>query len=118
MGKPPVFMAEWIKKGAHIIPVHNYGWEWSALKNADKLVVDDYRQYSTTFHLDEFNPELPDCYGELGEIVAGRKSGRESGDETIVSLHAGIALQDIALAMRVYQAAKSKGIGMELPFLG
>ena len=117
MGKPPVFLEKWLKRGAHVIPVHNYGWEWAALTHADKLVVDDYKQYSATFHIDAYNPTLPPCYGELGEIAAGRKKGRENENETIVSLHAGIALQDIALAVRVYEAAREKGIGTALPLV-
>ena len=117
MGKPPAFMENWLKAGVHIIPVHNYGWEWSALMHADKLIVDDYKQYSTTFRIDAYNPVLPPCYCELGEIVAGLKKGRESEDEIIVSLHAGVALQDVALAAQVYKIAKEKGIGIELPFL-
>ena len=116
MGKPPIFMEKWLKRGSHIIPVHNYGWEWSALMHADKLVVDDYQQYSTTFHIDSYNPHLPPCYSELSAIVAGLKKGRERNDEVIVSLHAGIALQDIALATKVYAAAKANDIGKRLLF--
>ena len=116
MGKPPIFMEKWLKRGSHIIPVHNYGWEWSALMHADKLVVDDYQQYSTTFHIDSYNPHLPPCYSELSAIVAGLKKGRERTDEVIVSLHAGIALQDIALATKVYAAAKANDIGKRLLF--
>ena len=36
-------------------------------------------------------------HAELGEIVAGRKPGRESDDETILFWHRGLSLSDIAL---------------------
>ena len=115
MGKPPVFMESWLKPGVHVIPVHNYGWEYQALCHAGKLVVDDINQFSSGFHKDSWNPEVPPCYGELSEIVAGKKAGRESEEEIIFSIHTGMAIQDIALALRVLRAAEEKGLGTELP---
>ena len=116
-GKQPIFMEKWLKEGVHVIPVHNLGWELSALEHADKFVADDWNQYSTNFHIDEFYPHLPPLYAELSEIVTGKKKGRETRSEKIVSMHEGMALHDIALAFRVLEAAKQKGIGVALPFM-
>ena len=115
MGKAPVFMESWLSPGVHVIPVHNYGWEYSALCHAQKLVVDDLNQFSAGFHIDSFNPEVPPCYGELSEIVSGAKAGRESESEIIFSIHTGMAIQDIALASRIFNAAEEKGLGTVLP---
>jgi len=116
-GKPPIFMEKWLQEGAFVLPVHNHGWEFSALENADKFVVDDWKQYSANFHTDEYNPHPPRLYAELSEIVCGKKKGRETKSEKIVSMHEGMALHDIALAARILEAAKGKGIGVILPFL-
>jgi len=49
-------------------------------------------------------------YGTLGEIVAGLKPGR-LGDEITVFDSTGLAIQDVALARVVYDAATARGIG-------
>ena len=46
-----------------------------------------------------------DVHAELGEVIAGRKPGRESADEIIVFDSTGTGLQDVAAAIAVYQHA-------------
>jgi ornithine cyclodeaminase/alanine dehydrogenase-like protein (mu-crystallin family) len=46
-----------------------------------------------------------DAHAELGEIVCGRKPGRESDDEIIVFDSTGTGLQDVAAAIAAYCAA-------------
>jgi alanine dehydrogenase len=52
-------------------------------------------------------------HAELGEIVAGRKAGRERDDETIVFDSTGMALQDVAAAAIVYDRALAAGVGVD-----
>jgi ornithine cyclodeaminase/alanine dehydrogenase-like protein (mu-crystallin family) len=44
-------------------------------------------------------------YGELSEIVAGRKSGRAHTDEIIVFDRTGVAIEDAIAAAAVYKKA-------------
>lgn len=44
-------------------------------------------------------------YADLAEVVAGKKRGRESAEEVIVFDSTGIALQDVAAAIVVYESA-------------
>ncbi len=53
-----------------------------------------------------------DVHAELGEVVAGRKRGRCSSDETIVFDSTGMALQDVAAAAAVYERAVQAGRGL------
>jgi alanine dehydrogenase len=53
-------------------------------------------------------------YAELGEIVAGRKPGRERADGIIVFDSTGMALQDVAAASIVYDRALEQGVGMRV----
>jgi alanine dehydrogenase len=53
-------------------------------------------------------------HAELGEIVAGRKPGRTSSDEIIIFDSTGIALQDAAAALVVYEKALRSGRGLRL----
>ena len=57
-----------------------------------------------------------DVHAELGEVVAGRKIGRESADEMIIFDSTGMALQDAAAAVLVYEKAVSAGRGSETKF--
>ena len=52
-----------------------------------------------------------EVYGELGEIVCGRKPGRRTADEIIVFDSTGMALQDVAASALVYQRALARGVG-------
>src|SRR5262249_54879727 len=44
-----------------------------------------------------------DVHAELGEIIAGKKTGRSSEDEIIVFDSTGMALQDVAASVAVYE---------------
>jgi alanine dehydrogenase len=46
-----------------------------------------------------------DVHAELGEVVAGAKSGRTSRNEIIIFDATGTALQDVAAAALVYEKA-------------
>jgi alanine dehydrogenase len=55
--------------------------------------------------------KMEDVHAELGEIVAGRKPGRESAAEVIVFDSTGMALQDVAATALVYEKAIGEGAG-------
>jgi alanine dehydrogenase len=57
-----------------------------------------------------------DVHAELGEVVAGRKPGRESDDEIIVFDSTGMALQDVAAAAFVFEKAQRRGSGVQFRF--
>jgi alanine dehydrogenase len=80
-----------------------------------KLVIDDYEQCT---HSGEINVPWSrgvlsesDLYAELGEIVLGRKAGRTEGDGVTVFDSTGLAIQDVAAAHVVYEAATRGGEG-------
>ena len=52
---------------------------------------------------------------ELGPIVAGRALGRREVDEITVFESHGLALEDLACAVRVLRRAWEQGTGAELP---
>jgi alanine dehydrogenase len=57
-----------------------------------------------------------DVYAELGEVVAGKKPGRTSQEETIIFDSTGIALQDVAAAALVYEKAERAGFERTVEF--
>jgi alanine dehydrogenase len=119
----PLLKTEWIKKGACVIP---YGTmssvELSLTDIMDKIVVDDWGQANAgpfgalRAHVDQGKLSKETLYAELGEILAGRKPGRESATETILLWHRGLSLSDIALGAAMLEKARRLGIGQTLPY--
>jgi len=57
----------------------------------------------------------PPVYAELGDLVSGRKAGRESDLERTIACNLGLALDDMATAPLVYRKSLDLGIGTWLP---
>lgn len=56
----------------------------------------------------------PESWTELGEIVSGQRPGRQSRDEITYFKTVGNAVQDVAVAQRILQAAVERGLGVEI----
>ena len=54
------------------------------------------------------------AFAELGEIIAGRKAGRESADQVTLFKSVGVAVQDLAAADRVLANAARLNLGTEI----
>lgn len=52
---------------------------------------------------------------ELGDILTGKHAGRTSAEQITVFESQGMAIQDLAVALRVVAAARARGLGVELP---
>jgi ornithine cyclodeaminase/alanine dehydrogenase-like protein (mu-crystallin family) len=50
-------------------------------------------------------------HAELGEIVAGKATGRTSAHEVTLFKSVGVAIQDLAAATRVLEQAEVRGFG-------
>lgn len=120
--REPIVMNEWISDGTHInaIGADAPGKEELdplILKRA-KIVVDDLPQAS---HSGEVNVPLSkglitesDIFGELGEVIVGRKKARTSDSDITIFDSTGLAIQDVATANLVYQKALKENIGIKL----
>jgi ornithine cyclodeaminase len=113
---------EWIKKGALVMP---YGTmsavELSLVDIMDKILMDDWGQRGGTKgalrqHIDTGRLSERNFHGELGQVVADLKPGRERDDETILLWHRGLSLSDIALGHAMLEKAARLGIGQRLRF--
>jgi alanine dehydrogenase len=119
----PMLKTAWIKRSAFVVP---YGTmsavELSLTDIMTKLVVDDWGQCkggpfgALRPHVDAGKLTESTLHAELGEIVAGRKAGRERDDETILFWHRGLSLSDIALGAAMLDKAARLGIGQTLRY--
>ena len=93
-----------------------------AVLQAATVVIDDYEQcthsgeINVPFHDGEFDDA--DIYGEIGEIVAGNRPGREGIEGVTVFDSTGLAIQDVAAAHVVYEHAIEEEIGTDFDLLG
>lgn len=122
--RKPVVMKEWIQPGTHINAIGadapgKQELEDSILLSA-KVVVDDMEQAT---HSGEVNVPISkgvlkpsDIHATLGEVIVGKKPGRESDDEITIFDSTGLAIQDIATASVVYELAVKKGVGTKVRF--
>jgi alanine dehydrogenase len=51
---------------------------------------------------------------ELGQVIVGRYTGRAHPQDVTLFKSLGIALEDVAVAARVYVAAQAAGLGQTL----
>ena len=112
----PIFFERWVKPGALVLPVHAGGWEKEVLTKMDMVVVDDWPQFvSMTESLYTQVPE--DAAVELGEIVAGKKAGRQNAQQRIINFNLGLAIHDIIVGTKALEKAKEKGLGTTLDLI-
>jgi len=121
--RKPIVMSDWIGDGVHFNCMGadapgKQELDPEILRRASKIVVDDLEQ---AIHGGEVNVPIrsgiirrEDIYGELGEIVAGFKKGRESHDELTVFASTGLAIQDAVTANLAYRKALERGLGVYL----
>ncbi|MFO0661096.1 MAG: ornithine cyclodeaminase family protein [Polyangiaceae bacterium] len=92
-----------------------------SILNQARVVIDDWHQatHSGEVNVPIHNGEFAESaiYGTLGEIVSGKKHGRE-GNEISVFDSTGLAIQDVAVARIVHEAARSRGVGVEVDIVG
>ena len=119
----PLLETAWIKPSALVVP---YGTmsavELSLTDVVDKFVMDDWGQAragkfgALRAHVDSGRLSEKNLHAELGQIVAGRRPGREREDETILFWHRGLSLSDIALGAAMLAKARRLGIGTQLRY--
>ena len=91
-----------------------------AIMTSAKVVTDSVNQCCTlgdTHHaISKGLMSKEDVYGELCEIIAGKKPGRVNPDETIVFDSTGIAMEDAVAAVVVYEKARASRLGTSFNF--
>lgn len=111
----PVIEADWVAPGAFASPVDfDSYWKPAALRQFDLLATDDKAQFRYYREAGYFQ-KTPAPYADLGELAAGRRRGRTSARQRTASINLGLALEDMAAAIRIYEKARVRGIGRELP---
>lgn len=123
----PLFDAEWLSPGTHVNAAGSNSLirrelGEDVLKRCSPIVVD-----SIETALREAGDLLPWLEKgrlqarqllELGDVVSGRQAGRSAPEEITLFESQGMAVQDLAVAVRLEELARECGVGVELPYGG
>ncbi len=106
--------AGWLDPGAFasLIDYDSY-WHPEAMQEVDKFCTDDTPQLRL-YQQNGYLQNIPDIHADLGELLAGKKPGRETPEERTMTANLGNALDDMAVAPLIYRRAVEKGIGVWL----
>src|ERR1700730_7186763 len=117
----PLLRTAVVRPGAFVVP---YGTvsavELDLLDVMDKVVVDDWRvQPAGRFGrvrraVDTGRLSAETLHAELGQVVTGRRPGRERADERILFWHRGLAILDIAVGLAMLRRAEQEDVGTML----
>jgi ornithine cyclodeaminase/alanine dehydrogenase len=111
----PTIPKDWLREGAFASAVDfDSYWTGEALSQMDRIATDDHAQLHAYRELGYFR-ETPEPYADLGELVTGRRPGRQSPTERTMAMNLGLALEDIAVAPEVLRRATAAGLGTWLP---
>jgi alanine dehydrogenase len=120
----PVVESRWIEPGAHINAIginvaHKSEIDPETVRRADIVAADSPEQSRRE------SGDLINAYGddaakwakvhEFSQIVEGKIAGRTSRDQITLFKSNGIAIEDVVTAGRIFEIARERGIGRELP---
>ena len=108
---PPFLDAGWLAPGSFSSMVDlGVSWHSEPLRALDRVVTDDVTQAGSEKLV------YPEPYdGEIADLVAGSRPGRERAEERTALVFAGIGLADVAVAAAVEHRARERGLGRRLP---
>jgi alanine dehydrogenase len=119
----PVFNDSDLKPGVHINGVGSYTPEMQEIPARtivrSKVIVDS-RQAALAeagdliISIDGGLISDKHVHGEIGELAAGKISGRESREETTFFKSVGLAVQDVSVAELVLRRANELGLGLDV----
>lgn len=123
-GKGSLVEAGWVRPGTHIVAI---GTDQRGKQELDpeifrgaKIVNDSIAQCTEkgeTWHpLDRKIISRDDIHAEIGEILLGRKPGRQSDKEVTIFDSTGMAIQDNTTSAKIHRNALDRGVGTFFEF--
>jgi len=120
----PVLKGEWLNPGAHVNAIGanmttRREIDDAVLARVNVITVDSLEQAKEEAgDLVQGLASIPggwDGVTELHDIIGGRQPGRTSDEEITLFKSSGIALWDVTAAGYIYEHARQRGMGKELP---
>lgn len=96
------------KAGCLVVPVHTRGFQNCDLF-FDKVYADDTAHVCEFKYFSQFKQ-----FAEIQEVIEGKKAGRESDTERILSYNIGLGLHDVVYASKIYRTLDPESSEMSL----
>ncbi len=123
--KAPLFDGHALNEGTHVNAVgSNYltkaEIDVTTIRRADHIVCDSLD--ACRLEAGDFVPALEDGsldwsrVHELSDVVVGRETGRANAEDITLFKSVGLGLEDLAVAVRIFERAREEGLGRPLPF--
>jgi alanine dehydrogenase len=121
----PVFDGDWLEEGAHITAAGSnslirHEIDEKTVRRAGVVCVDGrataLREAGDLLPALEKGRLQEGQLVELGELLTGTRSGRSDPRQITLFESQGMAIQDLALAVRLVALARQNGLGSELPY--
>lgn len=122
--KQPVLFGDWLAEGTHVNAIGSNSLsrqeiDVETVRRSACVVVDSAEQArleaGDLAHAEQAGAFFWEDARELGLVVTSEFPGREDDREITLFKSIGIAIEDVALAGKVYEAARAAGAGKELP---
>ncbi|MED4584000.1 ornithine cyclodeaminase family protein [Brevibacillus choshinensis] len=120
----PLFDGARLRPGTHVNAIgaflpHMQEVDLTTVLQSSKVVVDTeegalHEAGDLLIPVSKGEWSFDELYAELGEIVTGKKAGREHADEITLYKSVGIAYLDTAVAKAVYERALVAGVGTSI----
>ncbi|HCQ04574.1 MAG TPA: ornithine cyclodeaminase, partial [Candidatus Latescibacteria bacterium] len=121
--REPVLFNEWLSPGVHINAAGSNALirseiDYKIVRQATLITVDS----KDTARIECGDLLMPiergiihwDQIRELSDVVAGHIPGRQSAEDITLFESQGLAIEDMAVAARVYHKALEEGVGQEI----
>lgn len=123
--KAPLFDGHVLDEGTHVNAIgSNYltkaEIDVTTIRRADHIVCDSTD--AARLEAGDFVPALEDGsldwprVRELSDVVVGRETGRANPEDITLFKSVGLGLEDLAVAVRIFQRAREEGLGRPLPY--
>ncbi len=120
----PVVDARWLERGVHINAAgvnfaNKREIDSETVRRADLIAADSVEQSKIEAGdlILAFGDELQrwNSVRELSDIISGKVAGRTNAEQITLFKSNGIAIEDIVVGGRVYELARERGMGREVP---
>ena len=123
----PVLDGNWLKEGSHVTSIvnsdqriprrelDNRTFARAAIVGLGSVEQSKQDQAADIFEAIEAGALSWERVCEIGDVIVGKHLGRINNKQISVYKNNGLAIEFVALASKVYQLAKDRGLGEEIP---
>ena len=123
----PLFQADWLQTGMHVVDVRPEELEGETYEKADVVIGTSNQavfNYALGTQEERDRRPMDDNYQRrytnrthnvLSDVLSGEKSGRQNDTQTTLHHNFSAGIQFAAVGYLVYRYAKENGLGRELP---